>query len=31
MERLKKDFESLTDEAIENIRADRDQDRKSVV
>jgi len=25
MERLKKDFESLTDEAIENIRQDRDQ------
>ena len=25
MERLKKDFDSLTDEAIENIRKDRDQ------
>mgnify|MGYP003137166786 CR=1 FL=1 len=25
MGRLKKNFESLTDEAIENIRADRDQ------
>jgi len=28
MERLKKDFESLTDEAIENIRADRDQTKE---
>ena len=25
MERLKKDFDSLTDEAIENIRKDREQ------
>ena len=28
MERLKKDFDSLADEAIENIRADRDQTKE---
>ena len=28
MERLKKDFDSLTDEAIENIRAERDQTKE---
>ena len=28
MERLKKDFDSLTDEAIENIRKDREQTKE---
>ena len=28
MERLKKDFDSLTDEAIKNIRDDRDQTKE---
>ena len=28
MERLKKDFESLTDEALKNIREDRDQTKE---
>ena len=28
MERLKKDFETLAEEAIENIRADRDQTKE---